>query len=140
MAFGSFEQEDDHGAIAEINMVPLIDVMLVLLIIFLVTAPLLTHAMRVNLPKANSTPATAAPELVTLVVDAEGALYWNTEKLSRDALAERLQQTAARAPDTPLRLRADRGASWDHIAPVFALASQSGLTKLGVETEPDTQQ
>lgn len=137
MAFGTFDDGEEHGALAEINMVPLIDVMLVLLIIFLVTAPLMTHALRVNLPQANSAPATLTPELVTLVVDADGALYWNLEKISREQLQQRLQQTVASAPDTPLRLRADRAASWDQIAPVFALASQSGLAKLGVETEPD---
>src|SRR5260221_13021491 len=90
MAFGGFRQESQPAAMAEINMIPLIDVMLVLLVIFIITAPLLTHAVKIELPKASSQPNLTKPDHIALSIDAEGALFWNGERVDRRGLHERL--------------------------------------------------
>src|SRR3954462_6420259 len=98
MAFGGFRQEGQPAAMAEINMIPLIDVMLVLLVIFIITAPLLTHAVKLDLPKASSQPNLTRPDHISLSIDLEGGLHWNGERIDRKGLRQRL---AAAAPQQP---------------------------------------
>lgn len=136
MAFASFAAEDDAGDLAEINMIPLIDVMLVLLVIFIVTAPLLTHAVKVDLPKASSTPNLTRPENVQLAIDDSGRIFWNGIPVDADALQARLKSAAAQTPQPELHLRAERSTPYEKVAEVMSAAAREGLTKLGFVTEP----
>ena len=143
MAFASLSSDagsDDAEPLAEINMVPLIDVMLVLLIIFMVTAPLLTHAVKVDLPKASSTVSEPRPDAIELSIDRDGQAFWNGQAVDAHALETRLGETesTARSTGTPpeLRLRADRQTPYEKVAQVMSAASRHGLTRLGFITEP----
>ncbi|HQY27734.1 MAG TPA: biopolymer transporter ExbD, partial [Burkholderiaceae bacterium] len=122
---------------AEINTTPLVDVMLVLLVIFIITAPLLTHSIRLDLPSAQAPVSAEKPETITLSIDPTGALFWNNEPVAGiDALGERFLQAAARQPQPELHLRADRETRYQRIAEVMSSAQQAGITKLGFVTEP----
>ena len=96
MAFASFDSNRTSAPMAEINMVPLIDVMLVLLVIFIVTAPLLTNTVKLDLPKADAAATTTKPDKIEFAIDAIGNLYWNNELLSRPDAAKRFAEAAAR--------------------------------------------
>ena len=140
MAFASMDGGEDEP-LAEINMVPLIDVMLVLLIIFMVTAPLLTHAVKVDLPKAASAMSEARPEHIELSIDRDGQVFWNGQSVDATDLEARLSEAAAKiAPETgnapELRLRADRQTPYEKVAQVMSAASRHGLTRLGFVTDP----
>ncbi|MEO8627591.1 MAG: biopolymer transporter ExbD [Betaproteobacteria bacterium] len=136
MAFGGFSDDAGSKPMADINMIPLIDVMLVLLIIFIVTAPLLAHAIKIDLPQANTQSNPDKPEIVTLSVDGTGHLFWNDQALSDDQLAEQLAQAAARTPQPELHLRADRTTQYEKLAQVMAAAQRAGVSKMGFVTEP----
>ena len=133
MAFGQFEQ-DRSAPMVEINMTPLVDVMLVLLVVFIVTAPLLTHAVRVDLPQARAAVQADKPEQIRLVIDGAGKLWWNDAPLSDAQLATRLAAAGAR-PDTELHLRADKSIRYELVAKTLALAQQSGISRIGFITE-----
>jgi len=135
MAFGGFNQQGNQAPMAEINMVPLIDVMLVLLVIFMVTAPLLTHAVKVNLPSASSAPAAPA-EKVDLSIDGKGQLFWNATPMSKEAVLAKLQAQALSAPDSELHLHADRDTRYELIAEIMSAAAKAGLAKIGFVTQP----
>ena len=135
MAFErSFDSEE--RPMAEINVTPLVDVMLVLLIIFMVTAPLFTHAVRIDLPRARSAPNAQKPEAVTLALDAAGTLRWNGEALDAAALDARLAETAARDADIDMLLRADRETRYERIAQVLSQIQRAGLNRVGLVTDP----
>jgi biopolymer transport protein ExbD len=137
MAFGGLDTGSAPQPMAEINTTPLVDVMLVLLVIFIITAPLLTHAIRLDLPTAPSALAPEKPETIALSIDATGALFWNNEPLpDLAALAQRFAQAAARQPQPELHLRADRDTRYQRIAEVMASAQQAGISKLGFVTVP----
>lgn len=136
MAFGGFNNPGRPQATAEINMIPLIDVMLVLLVIFIVTAPLLTHAVRVDLPQASSAPAPADPQAIELSIDAQGQTHWNAEPVSEAELAARLAATAQRQPQPELRLRADGAVPYRQVARVMAAAARAGQQRVGFVTVP----
>ncbi len=136
MAFGSLEGEEDNAPLAEINMVPLIDVMLVLLVIFIVTAPMLTHAVKVDLPKASSSLNVSKPDSVQLAIDGESRLYWNGAAIEADALKVRLHDAAALQPQPELHIRADRSTPYEKVAQVMSLAASEGLGKIGFITDP----
>lgn len=136
MAFGTFSENESGGDLAEINMIPLIDVMLVLLVIFIVTAPLLTHAVKVDLPKANSSPNLTKPDNVQLAIDGESRLWWNGAAVDAATLAERLEDAAAQTPQPELHLRAARSTPYEKVAEVMSAAARAGLAKIGFVTEP----
>ena len=136
MAFGGFSRNPGAAPMAEINMVPLIDVMLVLLMIFIVTAPLLTHAVKVDLPKASSAPNLTRPENVQLAVDAEGHVYWNGEVLDRSGWRSRMDAATRQQPQPELHLRADGAVAYRRVAEVLADAAKSGLTRIGFVSDP----
>jgi len=136
MAFGGFNQQGGTPQMSEINMVPLIDVMLVLLIVFMITAPLLTHSVQIDLPKASSQATNQKPDTVTLAMDGEGKLYWNNEPVSRDAVPQRLREAAQQEPQPELHLRADRDTRYELIAEVMAEARNAGIAKMGFITVP----
>jgi biopolymer transport protein ExbD len=137
MAFASFDPRQGGAPMAEINMVPLIDVMLVLLVIFIITAPLLTQAVKLELPKATSHVNDLKPDKIDFAIDAQGLLYWNGEKLSRADAAERFRSEAAKPAQPEIHLRADQGVAYRVVAQTLADASKAGLTKIGFVSEPD---
>jgi len=138
MAFGGFESRDSSmRPMAEINTTPLVDVMLVLLVIFIITAPLLTHAIRLELPNAQAPAVAETVETISLSIDADGALYWNDAPLADlAALGERLAQAAARQPALELQLRADAQVRYQRIAEVMSAAQQAGIARIGFVTDP----
>ena len=138
MAFASFADDDAEGAgdLAEINMIPLIDVMLVLLVIFIVTAPLLTHAVKVDLPKASSTANLTKPEHIQVAIDAAGQVFWNGQPVDAAALASALQTAGARVPQPELHLRAERSTRYEKVAELMSSASLVGISRIGFVTEP----
>ena len=138
MAFGSF----DSGAgiarpMAEINMIPLIDVMLVLLVIFIITAPLLTHAVKIDLPKAVSTPNLTKPENIQLAINDAGTVFWNGEPVDRQELRERLAAAGRQQPQPEVHIRADQAARYRWVAEVLADSAAAGLTRIGFVSDPD---
>ena len=136
MAFGSFDRKSSNQPMAEINMVPLIDVALVLLVIFIVTAPLLTHAVKLDLPKATSNPDIQKPEKVEFAIDGSGALFWNGERLSREDAQTRFAQAGEKRPQPEVYLRADQGVAYRYVAETLADASKAGLSKVAFVSEP----
>ncbi|MDX5444728.1 MAG: biopolymer transporter ExbD [Zoogloeaceae bacterium] len=136
MAFGGFNQQGGTPQMSEINMVPLIDVMLVLLIVFMITAPLLTHSVQIDLPKASSEATNQKPETVTLAMDGDGALYWNDQPIARTEVADRLREAAQQEPQPELHLRADRDTRYQVLAEVMAEARTAGIAKMGFITVP----
>jgi biopolymer transport protein ExbD len=137
MAFGGFRQGSEAAPMAEINMIPLIDVMLVLLVIFIVTAPLLTHAVKLDLPKASSRPNLTKPDHISLSVAADGTLFWNGEHVERKALRERLAEASRHQPQPEVHLRADRRTQYQSIAEVMADAANAGMGRIGFVSTPE---
>ncbi len=135
MAFGGFNQQGSNAPMAEINMIPLIDVMLVLLVIFMVTAPLMSHAVKVNLPTASSAPVKPA-EKIDLSLDGAGQLYWDKQPLSKEEVLARLNETGLKAPDTEVHLHADKDTRYELIAEIMSGAASAGLSKIGFVTQP----
>ena len=138
MAFGSLDRKTSSQPMAEINMVPLIDVMLVLLVIFIVTAPLLTQAVKLELPKASSQPNVDKVEKIEFAIDASGALFWNGEPVERSEAAKRFVAESQKQPQPEIHLRADQSVPYRSVAQTLADASKAGLTKVGFISEPET--
>ena len=137
MAFGGFEQRGTNQPMSEINTTPLVDVMLVLLVIFIITAPLLSHQIKLDLPNAQAPAGAQKPETITLSIDGGGALYWNNEPVPDIAqLSTRFAAAAKREPQPELHLRADRETRYQRIAEVMSAAQQAGLAKIGFVTDP----
>ena len=136
MAFGSMQDSGRQAPMAEINVVPLVDVMLVLLIIFIITAPLLTHSVKIDLPKAESVPNITQPEHVELAIRADGSLFWNGEPVALEQLTSRFGATVAQAPKTELHIRADKLAHYEHVARVMSIAAKAGVARIGFTTDP----
>lgn len=120
----------------EINTTPLVDVMLVLLVIFIITAPLLTHAVKIDLPQATSQPLPEEPEVITLSIDNTGKTYWNDAPLVAGELKQKLLQAADNKPQPELQIRADKETKYQVLADVMADAQNAGITKLGFVSEP----
>jgi len=138
MAFASLDATDGHEPLAQINMVPLIDVMLVLLIIFMVTAPLLTHAVKVDLPKAASSANITKADNVQLAIDANSQVFWNGETVSSQEFARRLKAAAALQPQPELHIRAERTTPYEKVAQVMSEAARQGLVRIGFVTDPSS--
>jgi biopolymer transport protein ExbD len=115
-----------------------VDVMLVLLIIFLITIPVITQSVKVDLPKAANIPTQTKPENINIAVDIEGNVYWNTALVpDQDALLERIKAVAVMDPQPEIHLRGDRGTSYEHIGRVMVICQRGGISKVGFITEPD---
>jgi biopolymer transport protein ExbD len=139
MAFGGFDQNKSGGhTVAEINMIPLIDVMLVLLVIFMITAPMLTHTVKIDLPSANSQVQAATPlEPINLAIDNHGQLFWNQEPLQRSQLQQQLIALGRQADGAEVHIRADRNVAYHYIAETLADAANAGVSRIGFVSEPD---
>lgn len=136
MAFGSFDRKTSSQPMAEINMVPLIDVVLVLLVIFIVTAPLLTNVVKLDLPKASSAADIQKPEKVEFAIDANGALFWKGERITREEAIARFAEEGRKRPQPEIYLRADQNAPYRYVAETLADASKGGLSKVAFVSEP----
>ncbi|MEO6920252.1 MAG: biopolymer transporter ExbD [Collimonas sp.] len=136
MAFGGFNDNQNQAPMADINITPMVDVMLVLLVIFIITAPLFTHAIKVDLPSAQSAPAPEKPETVSLSIDRSGKIFWNNDAVTENELADRIVAAAQSKPQPELQLRADKDTRYEILAQVMALAQNNGLAKIGFVTVP----
>ena len=136
MAFGGdFEHNDE--VMSEINMTPLVDVMLVLLIIFIITVPVLTHSVNVDLPRASNQPTELKPQAVQLAVTASGEVFWNETKVDAAELNAKLLAAAAQSPQPEIHLRGDKAVPYEHVVKTMAAVQQAGILKLGFVTEPN---
>jgi biopolymer transport protein ExbD len=138
MAFGMQDatSDGDSEVMNEINMTPLVDVMLVLLIIFIITVPVMKHTVNVELPTATSQPEATKPETLQLSVDSQGQYFLNQSLLAPDTLPTVLQAEAAKEPQPELHIRGDKAVRYEFVAQAMAAAQQAGLRKIGFVTEP----
>jgi biopolymer transport protein ExbD len=134
MAFGT--QDDTDEVLNEINMTPLVDVMLVLLIIFIITVPVMKHAVNIELPRASNEQQISKPETLRLSVDAAGSYFLNDSPITDGELAPRLQAAAVQNPQPDLHIRGDKAVRYERVAQAMAAAQQAGLRKIGFITEP----
>jgi len=135
MAFGG-GFDDDAQEMSEINMTPLVDVMLVLLIIFIITVPVINHSVKIDLPQASNQANQTKPDTIDLSIDVDGKVYWNKTQIEEGDLKSRIAQAATKDPQPELHLRADRKTPYERVAQVMAAAQAGGLTKIGFITEP----
>jgi biopolymer transport protein TolR len=136
MGFGRLERTVGEPPMSEINVTPLVDVMLVLVVIFILTAPLLASSIRLDLPKAEGTQSVDAPRFVTVVVDPQGALFLNDQPVTLPQLVEQLTASARQNPDTEIQLRADQGVPYGKVVEVMGAAHKAGLQRIGFVAEP----
>ena len=135
MSMGSLsDSEDDFNP--EINTTPLVDVMLVLLIIFIITIPVMNHSVKIDLPRASSQPNEAKQENINLTIDAEGKVYWNTDLVDAGQMQVRINEAAKLSPQPELHIRAERTTQYEKVAQVMAAAQTAGLGKIGFVTDP----
>ncbi|MCC7399416.1 MAG: biopolymer transporter ExbD [Planctomycetes bacterium] len=135
MPFGRLERSPGATPMSEINMTPLIDVMLVLLVIFIITAPLIGSSLKLELPKAEGSSSGDTPAFVALAIDEQGRLYLGEQPVEKEQLVERVRQAARRDPATEVQLRADRRVPYGRVAELIGWVQQAGLTRIGFVTE-----
>ena len=136
MAFGSFDRKTSSQPMAEINMVPLIDVALVLLVIFIVTAPLLTNVVKLDLPKATANADLQKPEKIEFAIDAQGSLFWGGERVTREEAMEKFAEAGRKRPQPEVYLRADATVPYRYVSETLADASKGGLSRIAFVSEP----
>ena len=136
MAFGRLERTTGPQPMSDINMTPLIDVMLVLLVIFLVTAPLMTSSLKLDLPQSEAAKPSDAPQVLSVALDAKGQLFYEDQPLAQDAFVARLNTAGKANPQAEVQLRADRAVPYGRVAEVLGWLQQAGLTRIGFITEP----
>jgi biopolymer transport protein ExbD len=134
MAFGT--QDDTDEVMNEINMTPLVDVMLVLLIIFIITVPVMKHAIHIDLPRATNLPQDAKPQTLRLSIDAAGQYFLNEQPSSDDAVLVQLQTAAQQEPQPALHISGDKAVRYERVAQAMAAAQQAGVRKIGFVTQP----
>jgi biopolymer transport protein ExbD len=137
MNVGSADEDDEDGVVAAINTTPLVDVMLVLLIIFLITVPVVIHTVPVSLPKEVNQPTRTRPENINLAVNKDGEMFWNDQPVGDiSALVERLKDVAGLTPQPEIHIRGDERARYEFIGRVVAACKRSGIYKISFITEP----
>ena len=136
MAFGRLERTKGEAPMSDINVTPLVDVMLVLVVILIITAPLLASSIRLDLPKADGAQPGDAPRFVTVVLDKAGQVFVNDKPATPAQLAEQLAAAAKQNPDTEIQLRADQAVPYGRIVEVMGVAHQAGLSRIGFVAEP----
>jgi len=138
MKVSAGDSDIDEKPMSEINTTPLVDVMLVLLIIFLITVPVITQSVKVDLPKAANIPTQTKPENINIAVDKDGNVYWNTALVpTQEALLDRIKAVAVLDPQPEIHVRGDRATAYEHIGRLMVLAQRGGIQKIGFITEPD---
>ncbi|ENO81373.1 ExbD/TolR family protein [Thauera mechernichensis] len=136
MAFGNGLEDTGDTEMSEINMIPLVDIMLVLLIIFIITVPVMTHSVKLDLPRAANQPNVVEPRTVTIAVTAAGGLHWNEDRIDYETLEARLIQIASEEPQPEIHVRGDRSVEYEQVVKVMAAAQRAGMQKLGFVTDP----
>ncbi len=136
MAFGT--QDDTDDVMNEINMTPMVDIMLVLLIIFIITVPVMKHSVNIDLPRATNEAQIIKPETIRLSVDAQGQYFLNDTLVADQELPTRLKTAASQNPQPELHIRGDKAVRYERVAQAMAAAQQAGLRKIGFITEPKT--
>lgn len=137
MNSGGFSSDNHHTQpMAEINTTPMVDVMLVLLVIFIITAPLLTHSIKIDLPEAGSQSNPEKPDTITVSIDAGGKLFWNDAPFEASELASRLAAAAQRQPQPELHIRADSTTPYQRLATLMSEVQTAGIVKIGFITDP----
>lgn len=136
MAFGSGLDDSGENEMSEINMIPLVDIMLVLLIIFIITVPVVTHSVKLDLPRAANEPNVVEPKTITIAVTADGEVHWDAEAIDESTLDSRLQTVAAEEPQPEIHVRGDRSVEYERVIMVMAAAQRAGMQKLGFITDP----
>ncbi|MGH8460090.1 MAG: ExbD/TolR family protein [Stenotrophobium sp.] len=126
----------NNAPLSEINVTPLVDVMLVLLIIFMITAPMLTHKIPIDLPQASTVKNPEEPNIITLALTADGNLYWNDISVTKEQWKERIRVAALQKPQPELQLRADKTTQYQVLAEIMADAQDAGIIKMGFITKP----
>ena len=139
MALGSFNSQGTQMPTAEINMTPLVDVMLVLLIIFIITAPLLTHSVKVDLPRAASTPTPDKPMTLQVSITGENIIYVGNATIDRNDLEQKFREAVAQDANVEMHLKADRNTRYETVAETMSAARRAGLTKIGFITQPGSE-
>jgi biopolymer transport protein ExbD/biopolymer transport protein TolR len=135
MAFGRLQRSPSAQPMSDINMTPLIDVMLVLLVIFMITAPLMTSSLKLDLPRTEGAKPTDAPQFVTLAIDPQGRFFWGDEPVSIETLRVRVREAALRNPATEVQLRADKSVTYGRVAELIGVVQEGGLSRVGFVTE-----
>ena len=131
MSFGRLERSKGSEPMSEINVTPMVDVMLVLLVIFILTAPLMASSIKLDLPKTDAATASEAPKFVTLVIDKEGQIFLSDKPIALDALKTSLTRTAVQNPETEVQLRADEAVPYGKVVEVMGAAQKAGLNRIG---------
>ncbi len=135
MAFGRLERTPGHQPMSDINVTPLVDVMLVLLVIFIITAPLLASSIRLDLPRTDAATASEAPKFITLSIDPSGQVFLDDRLVTPGQLDQGLREAATRNPDTEVQLRADRTVPYGRVVEVMGAAQKAGLNRIGFVAE-----
>src|SRR5438094_865157 len=131
MAFGRLERRPGPQPMSEINVTPLVDVMLVLVVIFIITAPLLASSIRLDLPRTDAAKPNDIPAFVTVVLDKSGGLFLDEQRIDAAQLAQRLVETARRNPETEVQLRADQSIPYGRVVEIMGAAQKAGLNRIG---------
>jgi biopolymer transport protein ExbD/biopolymer transport protein TolR len=137
MAFGRLERNPGAQPMSDINMTPLIDVMLVLLVIFMITAPLMTSSLKLDLPRTDAAQASDTPLFVSVALDRDGRTFWGDEAVDAAVFAERVAAAARRNPQTEVQLRADKAVPYGRVAELIGVVQKAGLTRIGFVAEPE---
>ena len=135
MAFGTQDETDE--VMNEIHITPLVDVMLVLLIIFIITVPVMKHAVNIDLPRASSEPEQTKPQNILFTVAADGSYYWNEQRIEDGELRTRLESAAAKDPQPELHIRGDKAVRYERVAQALSAAREAGVHKIGFITQPE---
>ncbi|MES2677224.1 MAG: biopolymer transporter ExbD [Pseudomonadota bacterium] len=133
MSFGGFNKQNS-APMSEMNTTPLVDVMLVLLIIFIITAPLITNSVNINLPSSKSSATPQKPNIVSVGIDEKERLFWNGKEINEDQLALLLEDAVKNNSNTELQLQADHNTRYEKITDVMTKADQAGISKMGFAT------
>lgn len=136
MSFGTMDDGDSDDVMNEINMTPLVDVMLVLLIIFIITVPVMKHSVNVDLPRATNQPEDTKPATVQLGITADGKYSWNGQEIGDEQLETNLQTEAVKEPQPDLHIRGDKEVRYERVAQAMAAAQRAGVKKIGFVTDP----
>ena len=136
MAFGRLERTIAPQPMSDINMTPLIDVMLVLLVIFMITAPLMASSLKLDLPKTDAGQPTDTPQFISVALDPQGRLYFGDEVVDVATFNTRVAEAARKNPQTEVQLRADQSVAYGRVAELIGLIQKAGLTRVGFVTDP----
>jgi biopolymer transport protein ExbD len=136
MAFGG-DLGGNDAPMSDINMTPLVDVMLVLLIIFIITVPVLTHSVKVDLPRERAAVDEIEPETVMLSVTADAKIFWNELPIGEDELEQRLATIAGKDPQPEVHIRGDRSVDYEHVVRLMAISHRAGIETLGFVMQPE---